>query len=68
MVSISLFNFQKTVAFYIIITKTFTKSLVLLAVCDAKYTFTLIDNGSYGSNNDCGILAKSVIGKRFDDN
>ena len=55
-------------AFYIIITKTFTKSPVLLAVCDAKYTFTLIDNGSYGSNNDCGILAKSVIGKRFDDN
>lgn len=43
-------------------------SLVLLAVCDAKYTFTLIDNGSYGSNNDCGILAKSLIGKRFDDN
>ena len=26
-------------------------SLVLLAICDAKYTFTLIDICSYGSNN-----------------
>ena len=42
-------------------------SLVLLAICDAKYTFTLIDIGSYGSNNDCGILTKSLIGKKFDD-
>ena len=38
-------------------------SLVLLAICDAKYKFTLIGIGSYGSNNDCGILAKSL----FDD-
>ena len=42
-------------------------SLVLLAVCDAKYTFTLIDTGSYGSNNDCGILAKLLTGKKFGD-
>ena len=42
-------------------------SLVLLAICDAKYTFTLIDIGSYRSNNDSGILAKSLIGKKFDD-
>ena len=42
-------------------------SLALLVVCDAKYTFILIDIGSYGSNNDCGILAKSLIGKKFDD-
>ena len=42
-------------------------SLVFLAICDAKYTFTLIDIGSYGSNNDCGILTKSLIGKKFDD-
>ena len=41
--------------------------LILLAICDAKYTFTLIDVSSYGSNNDCGILAKSLIGKTFDD-
>ena len=42
-------------------------SLVLLAICDAKYTFTLIDIGSYESNNDCGILAKSLIGKKLND-
>ena len=42
-------------------------SLVLQAICDAKYSFTLIDIGSYGSNNDCRILAKSLIGKKFDD-
>ena len=42
-------------------------NLVLLAICDVKYTFTLVDIGSYGSNNDCGILAKSLIGKKFDD-
>ena len=42
-------------------------SLVLLAICDAKYTFTLIDIGSYESNNDCGILVKPLIGKKFDD-
>ena len=40
-------------------------SLVLLAICDAKYTFTLIDIGSYGSNNDCGILAKLLTGKNL---
>ena len=42
-------------------------SLVLLAICDAKYTFTFFDIGSYGINNDCGILAKSLIGKKLDD-
>ena len=42
-------------------------SLVLLAICDAEYTFTLIGIGSYGSNNDCGILVKSLIGKKFYD-
>ena len=42
-------------------------SLFLLEICDAKCTFTFIDTGSYGSNNDCGILAKSLIRKKFDD-
>ena len=42
-------------------------SLVLLAICDAKCTFTLIDIGNYGGNNDCGIMAKSLIEKKFDD-
>ena len=42
--------------------------LVLLVVCDAKYTFTLIDIGNYENNNDCGISAESLIWKKFDNN
>ena len=39
-------------------------SLVLLAICGAKYTFTLIDIGSYGGNNDCeNIPTKSMVSK-----
>lgn len=43
-------------------------SIVLMAVCDANYCFTLVDIGQYGSNNDSGILANSRIGQMFDDN
>ena len=42
-------------------------SIVLLAICDADYCFTLFDVGSYGSNNDSGILANSLMGQMFDD-
>ena len=42
-------------------------SIILLAVCDANYCFTLIDIGQYGSNNDSGVLAKSEMAKRFED-
>ena len=52
---------------YFTITKVFF-SIVLLAICDAKYCFTLVDIGQYGSNNDSGVLAKSDIGKGFDNN
>ena len=41
-------------------------SIVLLAICDPNYCFTLYDVGSYGSNNDCGILAKSSMGEGFE--
>ena len=41
-------------------------SLVLLAICDARYCFTLIDVGQYGSNNDSGVLLKSDINKRIE--
>ena len=38
--------------------------LVLLAICDADYCFSMFDVGEYGSNNDSGVLANSNIGKR----
>ena len=42
-------------------------SLVLMAVCDAHYNFTLVDIGDYGSNNDSGVLSHSEMGKAIDD-
>ena len=42
-------------------------SIVLLAVCDAKYCFTLLDIGGVGSTNNVNILSKSDIGRLFDE-
>ncbi|XP_044168370.1 protein ALP1-like [Acropora millepora] len=41
-------------------------SIVLLAVCDAKYCFTLLDIGGVGSANDASILSESNIGRLFE--
>ena len=43
-------------------------SIILLAVCNADYCFTLYDIGSYGSNNDSGVLANSMMGRMLEDN
>ena len=43
-------------------------SLVLLAICDAKYCFTFVDIGQYGSGNDSRVLKLSHMGKCFKDN
>jgi len=40
-------------------------SIVLLAIGDAHYAFTLVDIGEYGSNNDSGIFSNSEMGKLF---
>ena len=40
-------------------------SIVLLAICDAKYNFRLTDIGQYGSNKDIGVLANNTMGKKF---
>ena len=40
-------------------------SIVLLAICDAKYNFTLVDIDRHGSNNDSQVLANRTMGKKF---
>ena len=42
-------------------------SLVLLAVCDATYNFTMVDVGQYGSKNDSGVLINSELGQKFEE-
>ncbi|XP_037918449.1 putative nuclease HARBI1 [Hermetia illucens] len=38
-------------------------SIVLLAVADAKYKFSYIDVGAYGSEGDAGVFSSSKLGK-----
>ncbi|XP_060807386.1 uncharacterized protein LOC106138724 [Amyelois transitella] len=43
-------------------------SIVLLAIVDDRYRFTVVDIGAYGKNSDGGIFASSKIGKRIQNN
>ena len=40
-------------------------SIVLLAICDAKYCFSFVDIGAYGSTNDASVLLNSTFGQAF---
>ena len=42
--------------------------MVLIAICDAKYCFTLVDIGIYGRDNDASIFNESKMGKAFKNN
>lgn len=45
-----------------------TFSILLLAYCDAKYQFTLVDIGQYGSQNDSGTYNDSSISAALENN
>ncbi|XP_057302754.1 uncharacterized protein LOC130636920 [Hydractinia symbiolongicarpus] len=40
-------------------------NIILMAMCNAHYTFTLVDIESYESNNDSGVFCNSEIGRCF---
>ena len=43
-----------------------TFSIILLAVCDAQYCFTLLDIGDIGRQSDGGVLANSAFGQSLE--
>ena len=41
--------------------------MILLAICNAKYCFTMVDIGAYGRDNDAVILNARTFGEAFND-
>ena len=40
-------------------------SMILMAICNACYIFSLVDIGRFGSNNDSGVFRNSPMRKAF---
>ncbi|XP_050301061.1 uncharacterized protein LOC126739422 [Anthonomus grandis grandis] len=40
-------------------------SLVLMAISDANYCFTVIDVGAYGQESDCNVSRQSTVGRKL---
>ena len=39
--------------------------MILMAICEACYIFSLVDISSFGSNNDSGVYRNSPMRKAF---
>ena len=39
--------------------------MIIIAICDDRYIFPVVDIGSFGSNNDSGVFHNSPMGKAY---